>query len=264
MMDFLEAALLGLIQGLTEFLPVSSSGHLEIAKFIFNDESIQEQSFLFTVTLHVATALSTIVVFWKDIVSIISGLFKRNQEDFEFAVKIIISMIPAVIVGLVFEDLIDSFFNGRILLVCCMLLITGCLLFVADRSKTTDKSVSYLDALIIGVAQMIAILPGISRSGSTIATSVLLKIDRYKAARFSFLMVVPLILGKLAKDILGGDFNIGEEAATELGIGFVVAFITGILACKLMIKLVQMSRLSYFAYYCFLVGVGLLMYLFVF
>lgn len=260
MNEFLEAAFLGLIQGLTEFLPVSSSGHLEIAKYFLQNESIQERSLLFTVLLHVATALSTILIFWKDIVSIVAGIFKGRKEDLRFALYIIISMIPAVIAGLVFDDFIDSFFNNQILLVCLMLIVTGILLFVADKAKTTDKSVSPVNAIVIGMAQMIAILPGISRSGSTIATSVLLGIDRYKAARFSFLMVVPLILGKMAKDISEGQFNVQGEAAGELLVGFIVALITGLFACQLMIKLVQKSQLKYFAYYCFIISILVLIY----
>lgn len=259
-MEYIEPILLGLIQGLTEFLPVSSSGHLEIAKYIMQDESIMEQSFMFTVVLHVATALSTTVVFKKDIASILRGIFKGNKIDMQFAIKIIISMIPAVIVGVLFEDIIDSFFQGNLILIGCMLLVTAILLFVADRAKTTDKAVSYLDAFVVGLAQMIAILPGISRSGSTIATSVLLGIDRYKAARFSFLMVIPLILGKLAKDLLSSSYAVSSSTAIELGLGFLAAFVTGVVACLWMIALVQRASLKGFAFYCFLVGIFAIVY----
>lgn len=260
MMEFLEAILLGIVQGLTEFLPVSSSGHLEIVKYILNDESIQKQSILFTVLLHFGTAISTIIVFWKDIVDIFKGLFSKNKESIEFSLKIILSMIPAAIVGVVFDDLIDSFFNRKIVLVACMLLLTGVLLFIADKAKTTEKNVSWTDAILIGVAQMIAILPGISRSGATISTSVLLGVDRYKAARFSFLMVVPLIFGKIAKDVIGGDFNVSSEVGLELVVGFLAALITGYFACTWMINIVKKSKLKYFSYYCFVVGVGVLVY----
>ena len=259
-MDVLESVILGIVQGLTEFLPVSSSGHLEIAKYLLNDASIQEKSLLFTVMLHFGTAISTIIVFWKDIVDIFKGLFKGNKKQVEFAGKIILSMIPAAIVGVLFDDIIESFFNNRILFVASMLLVTGLLLFIADRAKETIKEVSWLDALIIGIAQMIAILPGISRSGATISTSVLLGIDRYKAARFSFLMVVPLIFGKIAKDVLSGDFNVGSEIGAELLMGFIAALVTGIFACKWMIALVKQAQLKYFAIYCFIIGAIVISY----
>ena len=254
-MEFIESLILGVIQGLTEFLPVSSSGHLEIAKYFLNDASISEKSMLFTVLLHFGTALSTLLVFWKDVRDIFRGLFKGNKEEFNFALKIVISMIPAAIVGVLFDDLIDSLFSGQILLVAIMLIFTGIFLFIADRAKSTNKEVSWTDALLIGIAQMIAILPGISRSGATISTSVLLGIDRYKAARFSFLMVVPLIFGKIAKDLLSDEFSVSREVGIELFVGFVAAFLTGIVACKWMIALVKKSQLKYFAYYCFAVSI---------
>lgn len=260
-MDIFEAVILGIIQGLTEFLPVSSSGHLEIAKYILQDESIQSKSLLFTVLLHFGTAISTIVVFWKDILEIVKGLFSRDSESVSFTGKIIISMIPAAIVGVLFDDLIESLFNNQIMLVATMLIVTGVLLFVADRAKVTNKQVSWIDALIIGVAQMVAILPGISRSGATISTSVLLGIDRYKAARFSFLMVVPLIFGKMAKDVLSGDFQVGSEIGVELIAGFIAALTTGYFACTWMISLVKKAQLRYFAYYCFVVAAFVLAYL---
>ena len=253
-MEALRAALLGIVQGLTEFLPVSSSGHLELAKFFLGDTSAAEESLLMTVVLHAATALSTIVVFRKDIAEIFVGLFAfRDNEASRFSLKIIISMVPAALIGLLLEDTIEGLFDRQIPLVACMLLITGLLLFLADRAKTTDKTVGWWDALIIGVAQAIAILPGISRSGATISTSVLLGIDREKAARFSFLMVVPLILGKMAKDVLDGEFTESPKLYA-LSIGFAAAFVTGLLACTWMIKLVKNSQLSYFAYYCFAIA----------
>ncbi len=254
-MEFIESIILGIIQGVTEFLPVSSSGHLEIAKYVLDDESISEKSLLFTVILHFGTALSTILVFWKDIKEIVLGLFKGQKEDLNFSLKIIISMIPAAIVGVLFDDMIEQFFTGQIILVACMLVITGIILFIADRAKSTDKKVGWVDAILIGIAQMIAILPGISRSGATISTSVLLGIDRYKAARFSFLMVVPLIFGKIAKDVLSDEFMVSREIGIELIVGFLAAFITGIFACKWMIALVRRSQLKYFSYYCFAVAI---------
>lgn len=250
-----HAIILGIIQGLTEFLPVSSSGHLELAKFILGDESMPEESLLLTVVLHAATALSTVVVFWKEIKEIFQGLFQfKWNSEFQFSLKIIVSMIPAAIVGLFFDEEIDALFTGQILLVGSMLFITGLLLFLADKAQHTEKHTGFGHALLIGLAQAIAILPGISRSGATISTSVMLGIDREKAARFSFLMVVPLIFGKMAKDILGGDISTDAATLLPLGIGFIAAFITGLIACKWMIKLVKKSQLKYFAYYCFAVG----------
>jgi len=255
-MDLIEAIVLGVIQGLTEFLPVSSSGHLELAKAIFGDTSLPQESLTFTVVLHFATALSTIVIFRKEVGEIFKGLFQfKWNEESQFSIKIILSMVPAVIVGLLFEKELEAFFGGQILLVGCMLLITALLLLLADRAKHTDKKVSYLNAVIIGVSQAIAMLPGISRSGATISTSVLLGVDRSKAARFSFLMVVPLIVGKIAKDVLSGDINFSSAEILPLSAGFLAAFIAGLFACTWMISLVKKSKLSYFAIYCAVVGV---------
>ncbi len=254
-MDLLEAIVLGIIQGLTEFLPVSSSGHLELAKAIFGDTSIPKESLTFTVVLHAATALSTIVIFRKEIGEILKGLFQFSwNEESKFSLKIIISMLPAVAIGLGFEEELESFFGGKILLVGCMLLITAVLLLLADRAKNTNNNVSFANAATIGIAQAIAMLPGISRSGATISTSVLLGVDRTKAAKFSFLMVVPLILGKVAKDILGGDLNFQNAEIIPLSAGFFAAFISGLFACKWMIALVKKSKLSYFSLYCAIVG----------
>ena len=261
MWDVLQAIILGIVQGLTEFLPVSSSGHLELAKVIMGNDDIGSASILMTVVLHFATALSTLVVFRKDVMEIIVGLFSDNESR-QFAVKIILSMIPAAIVGVMFEDQIDSLFTNNVLLVCCMLLVTAVLLFVADRAKTTNKGVSYSNALVIGLSQAIAIMPGISRSGATISTSVLLGVDREKAARFSFLMVVPLIFGKIAKDLLDGDFSTSQVNFLELGLGFIAAFFTGLLACTWMIKLVKNSQLKHFAYYCVVVAIIGIVYVF--
>jgi len=222
-MNNLDALLLGIIQGLTEFLPVSSSGHLEIGKAILGDTSVPEESLMFTVVVHFATAMSTIVVFRKDILEIITGLFKfKWNEQTQFSTKIVLSMIPAVIVGLFFEN--------------------------------TEKKVSFSNAFVIGVSQAIAMIPGISRSGATISTSVLLGNDKSKAARFSFLMVIPLILGKIAKDLLGGDLTTSGGNASVLIIGFLAAFVAGLVACTWMIKLVKKSKLSWFAIYCLIVG----------
>ncbi|WP_228853666.1 undecaprenyl-diphosphate phosphatase [Aegicerativicinus sediminis] len=254
-MDGIDAALLGIVQGLTEFLPVSSSGHLEIGKALLGDNSVPEESLLFTVVVHFATALSTIIVFRKDILFLLKGLFKfRWNEEFHFALKIIVSMIPAVFVGLFFENEIEELFGGNLLLVGSMLLLTALLLLLADRAKNTGRPVRFLDAFVIGISQAVAILPGISRSGATISTSVLLGNDKGKAARFSFLMVVPLIFGKIAKDILSGDLSGESTDMGLLGIGFITAFTAGIFACTWMIKLVKRSKLSYFALYCTIIG----------
>jgi undecaprenyl-diphosphatase len=196
------------------------------------------------------------VVFRKEIWEILSGLFQFKWNDQAiFSVKIIVSMIPAAFVGVVFADEIESLFNNQIVFVGFMLLLTAGLLYLADKAKTTDKGVSFTGALIIGISQAIAILPGISRSGATISTSVLLGVDRTKATRFSFLMVVPLILGKMAKDLLSSEFTVMGESALQVIVGFIAAFITGLLACTWMIKLVRQSKLTYFSVYCAIVGV---------
>ncbi|MAR99420.1 MAG: UDP-diphosphatase [Flavobacteriales bacterium] len=259
MSSIFAAILLGIVQGLTEFLPVSSSGHLEITTFIlehFGSEGLPKENILMTVVLHAATALSTLFIFRDEVAQIFRGLlqFKWNEE-FRFSLKIIISMVPAAVVGVLFDEQIDSLFGGRILFVGSMLIVTGLLLFIADKAKNTTQSVSFGQSLIIGIAQAIAILPGISRSGATISTSVILGIDREKAARFSFLMVVPLIFGKMAKDILSGEMASESAALIPLLAGFVAAFITGLIACKWMISLVKRSQLKYFSYYCFTIGI---------
>ena len=254
MSDILRALILGIVQGLTEFLPVSSSGHLEIAKYILAEGAVAEETLLMTVILHFATALATIWVFRQDILEILGGLIKGSSEDWIFAGKIVLSMIPAVFVGLAFEEELEQLFSGRLVLIGLMLAVTALLLFLADRAKSTGKGVSWRDAAIIGVAQAIAIMPGISRSGATISTSVLLGIDRTRAARFSFLMVVPLIFGAIAKDLLDGDIAAQATSWPPYVVGFIAAFFTGVLACKLMIKIVQASQLKYFAYYCFVVA----------
>jgi|TARA_B110000483_G_scaffold123068_1_gene148252 undecaprenyl-diphosphatase len=253
--EVLNAIILGIIQGLTEFLPVSSSGHLEIAKFLLGEDKLANESLLMTVVLHCATAFSTIVIFRKEILEIFKGLLSfNNNESFWFSVKIIISMIPAAIIGFFFDSEVELLFNGNLTIVGIMLIVTGLLLFMADKAKVTEKKINLKTAFLIGISQAIAIIPGISRSGATISTAVLLGIDKENSAKFSFLMVVPLILGKVSKDILDSENLISDQSLYPLLIGFIFAFITGIFACKWMIKLVKNSKLKYFSYYCFIIG----------
>jgi len=255
-METIDAIILGIIQGLTEFLPVSSSGHIELTKAILGDGLMAEQSLLFTIVLHFATALSTVVVFYKDIIDLFKGLFafKKNEQSL-YVLKIVVSMIPAVIVGLLFEEQLSALFTSNVLLVGLMLVITAILLILTDRAAKSDRSISIKSSGIIGIAQAIAMLPGISRSGATIATAVLLKTDRTKAARFSFLMVIPIIFGKIAKDALSGDIVFNSADTTAVMAGFIAAFIFGLIACKWMISLVRKSKLHYFGYYCAAVGI---------
>lgn len=251
--EWLNNLILGILQGLTEYLPVSSSGHIELGKYFLDYHP--KDNLTLSVVLHFATVLSTVIVLWKDILRIFRGLFqfKWNKEA-RFAVNVIISMIPAAAVGFLFESEIESFFEGNILLVGFMLWVTGLLLFLADKSKATNKEVSPLSALIIGVAQAIALLPGVSRSGATISTSVLLKVDKGEAARFSFLMVIPLIVGKVAKDLLDNKIDLSSDAALNMGVGFFAALVVGVFACRWMIDLVKKGKLVYFSLYCFIVG----------
>lgn len=265
-MDWLEALILGIVQGLTEFLPVSSSGHLELGKVLFNLNLAAADSLTFDVFVHGGTALSTIVVFRKEIRDLLGGALKFTwNNETKFITYIVLSMIPAAIVGLAFEDQITQLFDGQVMLVGIMLLVTSALLLLADYSKKTDKNVAGVSALVIGIAQAIAILPGMSRSGATISTSVLLGIDREQAARFSFLMVLPLIIGKALVDVRMVYSTGGEDmkiSVLALFIGFLAAFISGLFACKWMISLVKRAKLKYFALYCFLLGSGVLIYLY--
>lgn len=256
--SILQAIVLGIVQGLTEFLPVSSSGHLEIAKVILGADHLPKESLLLTVVLHFATALSTIVIFRKDIVALLSRFFSFSalNEAHRFVFQILCSMLPAVIVGLCFEKQLEALFSGSLFLVGLMLLLTAVLLLLASMAKDTQKPVSNFTAFVIGLAQAVAMLPGISRSGATISTAVLFGIDKTKAARFSFLMVLPLIFGKIAKDLLSGDLDVDRlSLQPELIYGFIAAFVSGVLACSWMIRLVANSKLKYFAIYCALAGV---------
>jgi undecaprenyl-diphosphatase len=260
-MNTIEALVLGIIQGLTEFLPISSSGHLEIGKALFGSNTIGQESLFITIALHVGTALSTILVFRKDILSLIKGLFaSKKNENHTFALKIIISMVPAVLVGLFLEKQIAILFDQNLLLVGAMLLLTGIILFWGEKAPKASGVVSTQKALYLGIVQAIAILPGISRSGSTIATAVILGIDREKAASFSFLMVLPLIFGSIAKSLLDFEGIPQQLNLFPLLVGFFASFVTGVFACQWMISLVKNSQLIYFSIYCFLVGGITLMY----
>ena len=255
-MDPIEALILGIVQGLTEFLPVSSSGHIELGKAILNRSL--EENLTFTVIVHFATVLSTIVVFRNDIAEIINQIFKFSwNEETKFALKIIISMIPVTIVGLTLRDPLESLFNGNILLVGCMLIITGILLLLTVLVKQNEKPISNTKAFIIGISQAVAVLPGISRSGSTIATGLLLGIDRAKMARFSFLMVIPPIVGATLlelKDLAEAPEGSHAIELLPLVLGFLAAFSAGLIACKWMISIVKKGKIQYFAAYCFIVG----------
>lgn len=262
MMEILSAILLGLVQGLTEFLPVSSSGHLELAKVILGQTG-PEEGLMLTIVLHTATALSTLIVFRKDIGEILTGLLVKKSNSWLFTLHIIISMIPAAFIGLFFEEKIATLFDGNLFLVGGALLATGFLLHLADRPVSTKKVLNPQNAFWIGIAQAIAILPGVSRSGATIASAVLLGISRENAARFSFLMVIPLIFGSLLKSVLDAESTAITVDLLPLTLGFTTALLTGIFACRWMIALVKNSQLKYFAYYCFVVGSLALLYGFI-
>ena len=255
MEEMTKAALLGVLQGITEFLPVSSSGHLELGKSILRLDQSSSESMSMTIVLHAATALSTVIVFRKEVAQILRSVlrFERSQESW-FVFLIAVSMLPAAVIGILFDSQIESAFAGRLSLVGGTLIATGILLLIAERAKHTDKGLGLWQAVLIGCSQAVAILPGISRSGATIATGVILGIDRNQAARFSFLMVVPLIAGKILVDVVGGEFG-ASSSRSELAIGFVTALLTGMVACQWMIKLVQNCRLWWFSIYCATTGV---------
>lgn len=254
-MNELQALILGIVQGLTEFLPVSSSGHLELGHALLGDESID--NLRFAIVVHVATVLSTIVVFRKDILELIKGLFAFEwNEPTKFVSKLLFSAIPILIVGLFFKDQIEELFTGNLVLVGSMLIFTAFLLALPSFMKANDGKITFFKALIIGIAQAVAVIPGISRSGSTIATGLLLGTKKEEVARFSFLMVLIPILGAAFLDIIGGEVTSSDSISTlPLLIGFVAAFVTGLLACSWMIKIVKRGKLIYFAIYCLIVGV---------
>lgn len=254
MNEYLEAIILGIVQGLTEFLPVSSSGHLELAKWLLGDTDTAAESFLMTVVLHFGTALATVYVFRQYILEVLQKLNK--PEGRKYIWLIILSMIPAALVGVGLEPQISALFDRQIVLVAIMLCITGIVLIISDRMAPKTHPITPLRAFLVGVAQAIAIMPGISRSGSTIAAGVGLGIDRKEAAQFSFLMVIPLIFAKMAKDAMDGAVVMNGTKTFPLIVGFIFAFVVGVLACKWMVSIVQHAKLRYFGFYCILVGIA--------
>ena len=260
-MDYLESIILGIVQGLTEFLPISSSGHIEISKVLLGNNLSNKESLLFTIVLHSATAFSTMFYFRKDLSNIFSGLFKKNYNNsHNFSILIIISMIPAVLVGLLLENKINSLFDGNLILVGSMLYITAILLFISDYLKLKQKEINFKNSFLIGLAQAIAILPGISRSGTTIAFAIIIGVDREKAARFSFIMVIPIIFGSMIKSLLDNDISFENFDPISLFLGFISAFITGLFACRWMILLVKKSKLYFFSIYCLIIGSLIIFY----
>ena len=262
-MSWIEALILGLVQGLTEYLPVSSSGHLAIGSEFFGIEG--EENLAFTVAVHVATVLSTLVILWKEIDWIFRGLFNcQLNEETKYVLNIVVSMIPVGIVGVFFKDYVEEVFGSGLAIVGAMLLLTAVLLTFSYYSKPRQKAkISLRDAFIIGLAQACAVMPGLSRSGSTIATGLLLGNKKESLAQFSFLMVIPPILGEALLDVVKG-LN-GEEAfggidALPLTVGFLAAFVSGCLACKWMINIVKKGKLIYFGIYCAIAGVLTLIY----
>ena len=255
-MNEIDAIILGVIQGLTEFLPVSSSGHLEITRELLDTNQLPSDNLLMTSVLHFATALSTILVFRKDIYNLIKGLFdKENKTSKSYIIKILIAIVPAGLVGFLLSDEIEFLFSGTMILVGLMLIITGTLLFLTKILKTKNFKISSLHALIIGLSQAFAVIPGISRSGATICTSLFLGNNKSEAAKFSFLIVIPVIFGAILKDVLSGDIFDNEIKISILIIGFISSFLTGVLACKLMLKIVANNNLIYFSFYCFVLGI---------
>lgn len=269
-MEWFEAVLLGLVQGLTEFLPVSSSGHLEIGKVLLGVETSDD--LLFTTMVHAATVLSTIVVFRKQIWDLLKGFFTGLKDikvesrtlvcndQTDYLLKMVVSMIPIFIVGVFFKDAVESLF-GSIMVVGFALVLTACLLFFSDMASKPRKSapakentyrngISYWQALTVGLGQAFAVVPGLSRSGTTISTGLICGVKREVIAQFSFLMVLVPILGETFLEIVGGEFGASSVGALPLVLGFLSAFLSGLFACKVMIALVKKARLSWFALYC--------------
>ena len=259
-MSWLEALILGIVQGLTEFLPVSSSGHLEIGHALLGTSG--EENLTFAVIVHAATVLSTLVVLWREVAQLFNGTFttwKWNAEK-DYVAKILVSMIPVFVVGMFFKDQVEAFFGNGLLLVGICLLVTALLLALSEwlqkKCQGAGHEVTYKDAIIIGIAQACAVLPGLSRSGTTIATGLLCGVKKESVAQFSFLMVLIPIMGEAFLDmlkILNGSMSLGISIVPAM-VGFVAAFVTGCLACRFMIEVVRRQRLVWFAVYCAIVG----------
>ncbi len=259
-MEWFEAILLGLVQGLTEFLPVSSSGHLAIGREILGVQASDD--LVFEVVVHAATVLATIVVFRKQIWKLLCGLFKfKYNDETDYIFKICVSMIPIFIVGVFFKDWVESLFSS-LMVVGVALMVTACLLFFSDRFAARRSSdavaarggISYLQALIIGIGQAFAVVPGLSRSGTTISTGLLCGVRREDVAQFSFLMVLVPILGEALLDLVGGDMAASSVGSGALLLGFISAFVSGVFACRVMIAIVKKAKLKWFALYCLVVG----------
>ncbi|MBO4250066.1 MAG: undecaprenyl-diphosphate phosphatase [Paludibacteraceae bacterium] len=259
-MSWFEALILGIVQGLTEFLPVSSSGHLEMGQALLGTSG--EENLIFAIIVHAATVLSTLVVLWKEVEQLFKGTFTTLQWNAEkdYVAKILVSMIPVFIIGMFFKDQVEAFFGNGLLLVGICLLVTALLLALSEwlqkRRQNEGHEVTYKDAIIIGVAQACAVLPGLSRSGTTIATGLLCGVKKESVAQFSFLMVLIPIMGEAFLDLL--DLLRGE-LVSDLGlvpaiVGFLAAFVTGCFACRFMIEIVRRQRLVWFALYCAIVG----------
>lgn len=263
-MSWWQAVILGLLQGLTEFLPVSSSGHLAIGREILGVEASGD--LVFEVAVHAATVLATIVVFWKPIVQLFRGLFKfKYNDETDYVFKIIVSMVPVFVVGMFFKDWVEALFSS-LLVVGIALMVTALLLFFSDRKPASPAAegsqarngISYLQAFIVGIGQAFAVIPGLSRSGTTISTGLLCGVRREVMAQFSFLMVLVPILGEAFLDLIGGDFAASSIGVLPLVLGFAAAFASGLFACKAMIALVKRAQLKWFALYCAIVGLVVL------
>ena len=260
-MNEIQALILGLVQGLTEYLPVSSSGHLTIGQALFNVTTNEKAQLAFDIVVHVATVMSTLVILWKEVAWLFKGFFKfKDNDEMRYIINILVSMIPVGIVGVFFKDYVEDIFGSGLLIVGCMLLVTALLLTFSYYAKPRQKeNISIKDAFIIGIAQACAVMPGLSRSGSTIATGLLLGNKKELLAKFSFLMVIPPILGEALLDgvkVMKGENVFGSVSTTALAIGFVAAFLSGCFACKWMIDIVKRGKLIYFAIYCAIIGIA--------
>jgi undecaprenyl-diphosphatase len=254
-MNWLEALILGLVQGLTEFLPVSSSGHLEIGKAILHIQA--RDNLTFSIVVHGATVLSILVVFYRDLRDLLAGALRLEyNESSSYLVKIILSMIPVGVVGVFFKEQVESFFTGNLVLVGSMLLVTAALLIITNFVPSGQRKIGYFDSLVIGIAQAIAVLPGISRSGATISTAIYLGNKRDEAARFSFLMVILPIIAANMLDLMGMESGgAGSVGWVPLAVGFAAAFVSGLIACRWMLSIVRKGKLLYFGIYCLVIGI---------